>query len=333
MKYVKNFESFRNSKNEKINEEFIGGLFKNLKNKLSLGFSKMFGSASKVEKLMEEYKKEVMTAWTKKKDALLAIGKFQKAIKDGGEENKEEYTKLTQNLKTVSDNYQKQKDLIKKKFDIKFEEIVKEEKNEKIKNFINLKKIEMEQDLLQQESTAILGDSGLTEEDIKGNKELEEIMKNITDRVNKSQEAQKQQTDALKAEGGSGTESSFDFEAAKKDPENYEWKDSKYTKDYKFEPDEELKYWKKDGVKDEGEDYKGTTAFVMSNDEQKDNEGNPVKPGEIRVTTNKEDKENKGFVIAKSKVISTKKDEEESAKKAEEESKKEETTKEEGSTE
>lgn len=324
MKYVRTFESFKNSKKELINEEFIGGLFKNLKNKLSLGFSKMFGSASKVEKLMEEYKKEVMTAWTKKKDALLAVGKFQKAIKDGGEENKEEYTKLMQNLKTVGDNYQKQKDLIKKKFDIKFEEIIKEEKNEKIKNFINLKKIEMEQDLLQQESNAILGDAGLKEEDIKGNKELEEIMKGITDKVKQSQEAQQQQTDALKAEGSVG-ESTFDFEAAKKDPENYEWKDSKYTKDYKFEPDEELKYWKKDGVKDEGENYKGTTAFMMPNDQQKDNEGNPVKPGEIRVTTDKEDKENKGFVIAKSKVISTKKDEEESAKKQEEESKKEET--------
>lgn len=323
MRYVRTFESFKNSKKESINEEFIGGLFKNLKNKLSLGFSKMFGSASKVEKLMEEYKKEVMTAWTKKKDALLAVGKFQKAIKDGGEENKEEYVKLVQNLKTISDNYQKEKELIKKKFDIRFSEIIKEEKNEKIKNFINLKKIEMEQDLLQQESNAILGDAGLKEEDIKGNKELEEIMKGITDKVKQSQEAQQQQTDALKAEGSEGESTSFDFEAAKKDPENYEWKDSKYTKDYKFEPDEELKYWKKDGVKDEGENYKGTTAFIMSNDEQKDNEGNPVKPGEIRVTTDKEDKENKGFVIAKSKVISTKKDEEESAKKQEEESKEE----------
>lgn len=99
----------------------------------------------------------------------------------------------------------------------------------------------------------------------------------------------------------------FDFEAAKKDPENYEWKESKYTKDYKFEPGEELKYWKKSGVKDEGEDYKGTTAFVMSNDDQKDKEGNPLKPSEIKVKTDKEDK---GFIILKSKVISTKKDKE-----------------------
>jgi hypothetical protein len=326
MKYIRTFESFKNLKKDSLNEEFIGGLLKGIKNKLSLGFSKMFGSASKVEKIMEEYKKEVMTAWTKKKDALLAIGKFQKAIKDGGEENKEEYTKLTANLKTVSDNYQKEKDLIKKKFDIRFNEIIKEEKNEKIKNFINLKKIEMEQELLQQESAAILEDSGLTEEDIKGNKELQEIMKGITDKVKQSQESQQQQTDALKAEVESGDESSFDFEAAKKDPENYEWKDSKYTKDYKFEPDEELKYWKKDGLEKEGDNYKGTTAFMMSNDKQKDNEGNPVKPGEIRVTTDKEDDKNNGFVIAKSKIISTKKDEEESAKKEEESKKEEDST-------
>jgi len=49
MAYIKRFESFRNNKN-KINEELLGGLFKSLKNKLSLGFSKMFGSASEMIK-------------------------------------------------------------------------------------------------------------------------------------------------------------------------------------------------------------------------------------------------------------------------------------------
>ena len=53
MKYVKSFESF---KYEPVNEEFIGGLFKNLKNKLSLGFSKQFGSAKKADAVIDAYK-------------------------------------------------------------------------------------------------------------------------------------------------------------------------------------------------------------------------------------------------------------------------------------
>jgi hypothetical protein len=316
MKHIRTYHSFRENKN-KLNEEFIGGLLKGLKNKLSMGFSKMFGSAAKVEKIMEEYKKEVMTAWSKKKDAISALAKFHKYIKDGADEDKNKMAELAKTVKTVSDNYQKEKDLIKKKFDVKFNEIIKEEGNDKIKNFINLKKIEMEQDILQQESNALLSDSGLSEEDIKGNKELETIMNNMSERVKKSQEAQKAQTDALGAEGGES--SSFDFEAAKKDPENYEWKDSKYTKDYKFEKDDELKYWKKGGVEEDGEDYKGTTAFVMDN--QKDENDNPLKPGELRVTREKDNEGNKGFVIAKSKIITTKKDQEEAEK--EEESKEE----------
>ena len=36
MKHIKSFNNFKIS--QRINEEFIGGLFKGLKNKLSLGF-------------------------------------------------------------------------------------------------------------------------------------------------------------------------------------------------------------------------------------------------------------------------------------------------------
>jgi hypothetical protein len=306
MKYIKKFKSFRDSRKNSVNEEFIGTLIKGIRNKLSLQFSKMFGSSGEVDKLVEEYKKEVMVAWQKKRNALLAIGKFQKSIKDGGEENKEQEKKLLTNLKTVGDNYGKERDLIKKKFDIKFGEIVKEEKNEKIKNYINLKKIEMEQDLLKAESEAILTEAGLSEEDIKGNPEIEQIMKSISERIQKSEEAQKQQT--VELESGGGELTSFDLEEAKKNPETYEWKDSKFTKDYKFESGEEIKYWKKSGVKDNGDEYSGTTAFIM--DSQVDDEDKPLQSGEIRVTLDKDDENNKGFVITKSRIISTKKDNE-----------------------
>jgi hypothetical protein len=126
MKYIRTFESFKTSKKESLNEEFIGSLFKGLKNKLSLGFSKMFGSASEVEKIMEEYKKEITTAQEKKKLSLKALGDYFKAVKDGGEKDQSKIKELNSNIESADKNYQEQVKLIKQKFDIKFVEIVKE---------------------------------------------------------------------------------------------------------------------------------------------------------------------------------------------------------------
>ena len=74
---------------------------------------------------------------------------------------------------------------------------------------------------------------------------------------------------------------------------------------------ENLSTFKKDG-----DEYKGTTLFVASDDKQKENK----EQDKIAVTANKDDL-NSGFTILKTKIISTKKDEEESAKKSEEENK------------
>ena len=49
------------------------------------------------------------------------------------------------NIETADKIYDQQIELIKKKFDIKFQEIVDDEKNPKIQNYITLKKIEMQQ--------------------------------------------------------------------------------------------------------------------------------------------------------------------------------------------
>ena len=87
MKYVRTFESHRSQKNT-VNEEFVGKLFQGLKNKLSLGFSKMFGNAKKADKLMEEYKGEVLQDQTKKRESLKAFGEYFKSVKDGGEKDK-----------------------------------------------------------------------------------------------------------------------------------------------------------------------------------------------------------------------------------------------------
>jgi hypothetical protein len=243
MKYVKSFESFKNSKKETINEEFIGGLFKSLKNKMSLGFSKMFGSSAKVDKLMEEYKKEINSAQEKKKLSLKALGDYFKALKDGGEKDQNKIKELKSNIDKADKNYQEQVKLIKQKFDIKFNEVVKEEKNDKIKNFIQLKKIEMQQELLQNEIKSILGDD-LKPEDI-DDPEFKEILKDIQKKTEASSKLAEEQKKAL--EMREEKKLGFDLEKAKKmadNDETYLWEDSP-MKDYEFSKGDNIEFFSK----------------------------------------------------------------------------------------
>jgi hypothetical protein len=243
MKYVRNFESFKNSKRESLNEEFIGGLFKGLKNKMSLGFSKMFGSASKVDKLMEEYKKEITSVQEKKKLSLKTLGDYFKSVKDGGEKDQSKIKELKGNIDVADKNYQEQVKLIKQKFDIKFNEVVKEEKNDKIKSFIQLKKLEMQQELLQNEMEAILGDD-LKPEDI-DDPESKEILKGIQEKTEASVKSSEEQKKALemKEEKTLG----FDLEKAKQmadKGETYLWEESP-MKEYEFKKGDNIEFFSK----------------------------------------------------------------------------------------
>lgn len=331
MKYIKTYESFRNKKENKVNEEFLGGLFKGLKNKLSLGFSKMFGNAAAIDKAIEEYKSEISKIKEPMIKVLSNYANYKKETKESGEVDQKKLQDLINNYKKEKDIYNKTKVKVKEKFDLKFKDITKDEDNEKVQSYIKLKKIEMEQELIRDEMD-IVSKIGLTDSEIKEDDFLNNV---IIDNQNRLKESEKSANDSksnLESNNSGEKSDQFDFEAAKKDPENYKWSDSKYVKDYKFESGEEIKYWKKNGVKNEGDNYKGTTAYVMPDDRQKDESGGNLKPGEIRVVTNKdwETEDLNGFVIAKSKIITTKKDEEEAAKKAEESKKEEETKKPEG---
>lgn len=320
MKYIRTYESFKSSNHDKLDEGILGKLFGKLKNKLSLGFSKQFGSAKKVDELMEEYKAEIMKAEVEKNGILKAYAGYLKSVKDGGEKDESKEKEISKTYDKSESNYVKQLDIIKQKFDIRFNELIEDEENKKIINFVTLKKLEMQQELLKNELSIALTDTGLGEDDIKDDPFFKKLTGSINKKMEGNVKTQKEQTDGLNKEGtddegGEESEgSTFDFEKAKSDPKKYEWKDSKFTKDYKFEQGEELKYLKGSGFEKEGDDYKGTTAFIMPNDKQKDDEGNSVKSGEIRITTAKDDDTNKGFVIAKTKVISTKKSDEELAK-------------------
>ena len=320
MKYIRTYESFKSSKYDKLDEGILGKLFGKLKNKLSLGFSKQFGSAKKVDEIMKEYKAEIMKAEVEKNNILKAYAGYLKSVKDGADKDESKEKEISKTYDKAESNYVKQLDIIKQKFDIKFNDIMEDEENKKITNFVTLKKLEMQQELLKNELSVALTDTGLEEDDIKNDPFFKKLTGSINKKMEGNVKTQKEQTDGLNAEGGEESEgSAFDLEKAKSDPEGYEWKDSKFTKDYKFEQGEELIYLKKSGLEKDGEGFKGSTAFVMSKDKQKDNKGDSVKGGEIRITTDKDDDTNKGFVIAKSKVMSTKKSDEESSKEVKEE--------------
>jgi hypothetical protein len=261
MKYIRTYESFKNSNTQKLNEEFVGNLFKGLKNKLSLGFSKMFGSASAVEKIIEEYKKEIISKQEQKKLALTALGVYFKTVKDGGEKDAEKIKELKNNIDVADKNYQEQVKLIKQKFDLKFNEAVKEEKNEKIKNFITLKKIEMQQELLQSEMTAILGDD-LKPEDIE-DEEFKKILQEIQNKTEESQKLAEEQKKSLEAKEEKTL--SFDLEKAKQmaeKDETYLWEESPF-KEYTFKKDDKIKFFSKSN-----KDETGATVLEDSSEER-----------------------------------------------------------------
>ena len=307
MAYIKRFESFRNNKN-KINEELLGGLFKSLKNKLSLGFSKMFGSASEIDKIMVEYKKELFNIGEKRIEAIVA---YVDHLKGDKKEDKKEEEKLKVMMQKTSKLYERQKEVSKEKFNLKIKEVISNEKNPKIEYYINLKKLELEQEMISSEMEEISNGTGLTEEEL-SDKYLTEFVSDMKIRKEEADKRAKQEKEKISSKNKEeGEVEKFNFEEAikKKDNDSYRWEDSKYTKsDYKFEEGDELKYLKKGALKKDQE-YRGTTAYVMSYDEQKKDKGGDLNEQEIRVKLNKEKKEDKGFVIDKAKIITTKKDE------------------------
>lgn len=264
MKYVKSFESYRSESNndEPINEEFIGGLFKNLKNKLSLAYAKQFGSAKEADQAIDAYKKEIINAQNKKKLALKAYGVYVKNANAGGEKDDAQMKQLQKNIELADKNYDQQIELIKKKFDIKFQEIIDDEKNPKIQNYINLKKIEMQQELLNSETNSLLSDAGLKETDVKGDPYFQKMLKEIETKATNAQKLADEQKKAL--EGTQERETGFDIDSAKKMADKdqvYIWKESPLLK-HTFEKGEKIKYFSQTNYKANKAGYTGTDATV-----------------------------------------------------------------------
>jgi hypothetical protein len=315
MKYVRNFSSFKKNKKETINEEFIGGLLKNLFNKakqsISMSYSKQFGTASKADKIIADYQAQAIEAQKSKLVPLKALAEYIKNVKAGGEPDEKEAKKLESDYKNQEVLYTKQLEKMKEIFNAKLEDVVEEEDNKKIKNYIKIKKLEMEEQLLLNELKLIQQDVGMTDQQIKDDPIFKVIMENLTKRTQENEKQQNSEKEILDSKESTeeGSENKFDFEKAKND------RDYKGPlTDSKFSVGEEITYYSTKAAK-KSADYKGTTAFVYARKEgDEDNQ--------LTIALKENDEANT-FTISKSRVITTKKIEDEKAKKSEESDKKE----------
>lgn len=320
MKYIRNYNSFR--KSQSVNEEFIGKAFKNLigkiKKKASIALSKKIGSAKEIDKLIENYKEAYMKNATEKMEAKKKIVEFEKQIASGGEENEDKRKELKSNFEDLKDALEDQKKVLKEKFNQQFKDILKEENDDRVKSYIKLKKLEMAQEIAARE-LKMIQDLNVTPEDRKKNPELDELIKSDEEKIENLNKKIDETTKSI--ESGSEDSPSFPFEDATKSPEGFKWDDSPYANE-DFKQGEKITYWSgkhfKEGhenAEGKGEDYKGTTAYIGSDDKQKEQE-----KGNVYVTLNEDEPEN-GFSISKKAIVTTAKAQESKAEQEEKEAK------------
>jgi hypothetical protein len=294
MKYIKNFSIHRE---EKINEEFIGGLLKGLKNRLSLGFSKMFGKAKEADSKMKEYRTEIDKINKTRLDVLKEYSKYIKENK--GNVDKDEIKRLNNEYNKIDKNYKEQLEILKQKFDLQFNNIIKDEKNEKIKNYITLKKLEMQQEILVNELNIILKETGLSEKELKENPQLASIVNSTKEKLKKSSEMAKKETEILRSEAPKEDKNKEKFEITdEKEIEMLKsengWEQSPFVKgDVELKVGDEITYYKR-GKKEKNYTSTDTAANTIS------------KVGNVFVFIPSNDPDKEDLKIRKSKIVSKK---------------------------
>lgn len=256
MKWVKDFENFKKNdkqSNKNINESFLGALFKGLKN-LSKSLAGKFDNSGKIDKIIDEYKSEILSKMEEKLKAIKEYGEYIKSTKtDNKEIDNKEIKRLEKNKQDTEKSFDQQLNVIKQKYNKKLREELKNSDDKKLRNYVNLKKLELQQEILQKETEALLP-TGLKEEDLKGT-ELENKLKQTKEDLEKAKKGAEKEEEIIKEDDLDSEEGGFDVEAALSD-ENYNWENSPYL-DYEFEEDDKIKYFSKSN---EGE----TNAIVIS---------------------------------------------------------------------
>lgn len=290
MKYIRSYKNHRNLKDGEINEGFLGNLFKRVKSKMAIELSKQLGgSAKKVESLMDKYKQNLTGLLDEKNKKLLAIVELERAKKEGGEVE-EELQKAIDANKESDSVYSEKKKLMKEKFDLEFQKIIKDEDNDNIKHYIKIKKIELGEDMLTYEMEYIDQKMGISKEDIESSEMLSNLLNGKKEQMKKLQGMKAQ----IEKEGFGNKEG-----------------EEESQEEREFKPGDEVVYFKSD------DEEKKEPKEAKVADKQEDGNGEKVIDGSLRVTT---ETAPNGFVIKKTQIKPEEKEE------VEEEEKKDETS-------
>ncbi len=307
MKYIQSKSEF--TKAEPVNEELLGGFFKNLfsnaKSKIAVAISKNIGSIKEIDSMLSQYKSTLGKLMQPKVEVLKEITEMELSIDNGGEGSLDDLKKLVGKYHQTVDNVDAQIKNAKGKFDAQVAQITKKEKNDDIKDYITLKKFDMAQEFLQMELNLITTGSGLTKEQVANSETLKKITADLTSKAKEINATKEKAENDIsnknsdeETEVQSATPNEFDEDAAARDG-NYSWNSKFSNGEYVFSPGEEIKYWSISQ-----KDVK--PAFVV--DQNKANLSRKLKESEILINTQK-DQTAGSFPISKGKVVSTTKDE------------------------
>lgn len=208
MKYIKTYESFKTKSKESVNEELLGGLFKNIKNSLSMGFSKMFGSAAKVNKIIKSYEDELKEAkepylenWTERlKKKSEEIDNEDGDESDKADKKQEQLDQFAAQGAKLMKLYNDKKSKIKQKFDLKIKDAIADEDNRKIKNYVRLQKLELEQRLIQYDIDQIKEKTGMSDEELENDENSNSILKGYKNRLTDIFKSKKKESKKLKSD-------------------------------------------------------------------------------------------------------------------------------------
>jgi len=153
MKYIKTFESFKFDKSNKVDEGFLGNMFKKLKKGISMGISKKLGGAKKIDKAIEEYKSAITIIIDKKiKAESESLAKKVAQEKSDSQEAKSAYEQSKKASDKQIQLLDKQQDAKKNEFDNKMKSVVGD--NENLQEYYNLAKVELASEMIAKELEA-----------------------------------------------------------------------------------------------------------------------------------------------------------------------------------
>jgi len=306
MRYIKPRTS--HTKLTIVNEELLGGVFKNLfnniKSKIAINISKSIGSVAEIDNLLKKYRLELIKIREPKIATIKAIGELQLSIDNGGVGDQNEMKNLVIKYQKADSTIDKQIANAKAKYDKEMDLIIKNESSPFVKDYIVLKKFDMTQEFLQTELDMINNGIGLSAEQIEKSPTLQKMAKSLMDKAKEVSTKKidiEKNIEAKNTDPANGVETStpteFDVDAAEKD-EKYIWNSKFSNGEYKFTTGEAVKYWS-NGNKSV------TDAFYVDVDDAKLSRA--LKEDELLVTTTKDDS-SKAFPILKGKIVSTDKD-------------------------